>query len=144
MGMLHNIDKWSATHHPRWLVFPRVALGILLIVKGISFMIDTVRLESLLTETNIIIDSGWLPLLITSLHLLCGFLLILGLFTRVACFIMIPFLLGAVLIVNAPGSNFASSNELLTSVLAFLLLLFFLIEGGGPVSLDSFLKDNPR
>lgn len=142
--MLHQIEKWSASHHPRWLVLPRIALGMSLILKGISFMSDTVMLENMLTETNVIFRGDWLPLVITSLHLFCGLLIIIGLFTRWATLLMIPILLGAVLLINIPGGTFSSTSEFIYSLIVFLLLLFFFIEGGGPISLDEHYGRNRK
>lgn len=142
--MLHQVEKWSTTHHPRWLVFPRVALGICLFVKGISFMSNTVSLESLLAESNVSSNSGWLLLVITWLHLLCGFLIIIGLFTRWASLVMIPILLGAVIFVNAPRGIFAAESEFGFSLVVLVMLIVFFIEGGGPLSLDDYFKKNPR
>jgi putative oxidoreductase len=144
MGMLHQVEKWSTTHHPKWLVIPRVALGICLILKGISFMSNTVNLESLLAESNMPSNEPWLPLIITWLHLLCGFLIIIGLFTRWAALLMIPILLGAVIFVNAPRGIFAAESEFGFSLVVLVMLIVFFIEGGGPLSLDDYFKKNPR
>lgn len=134
--MLHQIEKWSATHHPRWLVLPRVALGICLFLKGISFLSNTISLETLLSESNVATNTEWLVLAITWLHLLCGFLIIIGLFTRWAALIMTPILLGAVIFINAPRGIFAAESEFAFSLVVLLMLIFFFIEGGGPLSLD--------
>jgi uncharacterized membrane protein YphA (DoxX/SURF4 family) len=144
MGMLHNIEKWSTSHHPRWLVLPRVALGICLFLKGISFMSNTVDLELLLTESNMAVSGPALTIIITWLHLLCGFLIIIGLFTRLATMLMIPILTGAVLFVNAQRGIFAAESEFGFSLIVLLMLVFFLIEGSGPLSLDNYFKKNPK
>ena len=142
MGMLHNIEKWSTSHHPRWLVLPRVALGICLFLKGISFMSNTVDLELLLTEANMAVSGPAFPIIITWLHLICGFLIIIGLFTRLATMLMIPILTGAVLFVNTQRGIFAAESEFGFSLIVLLMLVFFLIEGSGPFSLDSYFKKN--
>jgi putative oxidoreductase len=144
MGMLHNIEKWSTSHHPRWLVLPRVALGICLFLKGISFMSNTVDLELLLSEANMPVSGPALTIIITWLHLLCGFLIIIGLFTRPATMLMIPILTGAVLFVNAQRGIFAAESEFGFSLIVLLMLVFFLIEGSGPLSLDNYFKKNPK
>ncbi|WP_385887159.1 DoxX family protein [Terrimonas alba] len=144
MGMLHQLEEWSTTHHPRWLVFLRVALGICLIIKGISFMNDSVGLESLLAETSMGFTNTWLPIFITWVHMLGGFFIIVGLFTRVATLFLIPVLLGAVFFVNIPRGIFAPGSEFGFSLVVLLLLIFFFIEGGGPLSLDDYFKRNPR
>ena len=140
--MLHNIEKWSASHHPRWLVLLRVALGICLFLKGISFMSNSVDLQSLLTET--LVTSPSLSIIITWLHLLCGFLIIAGLFTRWAALLMIPILTGAVIFVNVQRGILAPGSEFGFSLAVLLMLIFFFIEGGGPMSLDSYFRKNPK
>ena len=144
MSMLRQIEKWSTTHHPRWLVLPRIALGICIILKGISFISNTVYLDSLLAETSVGISGAWLALTITWLHLLCGFLIIIGLLTRWATLLMIPILLCAVIFVNAPRGVFAAESEFGFSLAVLLMLVFFFIEGGGPFSLDDYFKKNPK
>lgn len=138
MGTLQQLEKWSTTHHPRWLIFLRVILGICLILKGISFMSDTVHLESLLAETTINNLSGWIAIVITWLHLLGGFFIIVGLFTRITTLLLIPILLGAVLLVNLPKGIFAPGSEFGFSLAVLILLIVFFIEGGGPFSLDNY------
>ena len=144
MGILHHIDQWSTTHHPRWLVLLRVALGISLFSKGISFLSNTVDLETLLTESSLRASPVWLILIITWIHLLGGFLIIAGLFTRLAVLLQIPILFGAVVFVNAPKGIFAGESEFTFSLLILLLLIFFFIEGGGPVSLDDYFRKHPK
>ncbi|MGK2860619.1 MAG: DoxX family protein [Chitinophagaceae bacterium] len=144
MGTLQQLEKWSSTHHPRWLIFLRVILGICLIIKGISFMDDSVTLESMLTDTKLGTTNGWLPLIITWLHLLGGFFIILGLFTRWSTLLLIPVLLGAVLFINLPRGIFAPGSEFGFSLAILLLLIVFFIEGGGPFSMDNYFRKNPQ
>ncbi len=142
MGTLQQLEKWSSTHHPRWLVFLRVILGICLIIKGISFMDDSVTLESMLADTKLGTTNGWLPLVITWLHLLGGLFIILGLFTRWSTLLLIPILLVAVLFINLPRGIFAPGSEFGFSLAILLLLIVFFIEGGGPLSMDSYFRKN--
>ena len=144
MGMLHRLEQWSTTHHPRWLVFLRVVLGAALFFKGISFISNTLVLETMLAESSLSVSPLWLVLLITWIHLLGGFLIIIGLLTRWAVLLQIPILLGAVIFINAPKGIFAAESEFAFSLIVLLLLIFFLVEGGGPLSLDNYFHKNPR
>jgi putative oxidoreductase len=144
MGTLQQLEKWSTTHHPRWLVFLRVALGICLIIKGISFMDESVTLESMLSGTSLGFTGGWLPIIVTWLHLLGGFFIIIGLFTRLSTILLIPVLLVAVLFINLPRGIFAPGSEFGFSLAVLLMLVVFFIEGGGPLSLDDYFRRNPR
>jgi uncharacterized membrane protein YphA (DoxX/SURF4 family) len=138
MAILHQLDKWSTTH-PRLLLLLRAALGIALVSKGISFISDIMSLKALLAESNFGFLPDWIALVITWIHLLCGFLITIGLFTRLSALIQIPILIGAV-IINLSIGIFTPGSELVFSLLVLVLLVFFLFEGGGELSLDDYIK----
>ena len=138
MTILHQLDKWSTTH-PRILLLLRAALGIALVWKGISFMSDMMSLKALLAQSSFGFLPDWIALVITWIHLLCGFMITIGLFTRLSALLQIPILIGAV-IINASTGIFTSGSELIYSLLILILLVFFVFEGGGELSLDRFIK----
>jgi uncharacterized membrane protein YphA (DoxX/SURF4 family) len=144
MGTLQQIQDWSATHHPKWLVVLRVALGLCLFIKGISFLNNTVILDQLLAGSIVSTSINWLPLAISWAHLLGGFLIIIGLYTRWAVFLQIPILIGAVIFISVHKGIVSSGDELIFALIILILLFFFLIEGSGPISLDNYFKKNPR
>ena len=141
--MLHQLQQWSITHHPKWLVIVRVALGFSLILKGFYFISNSVYLQNMLQQSNL---SGmdWLKIVIPVLHLAGGSLIVAGVFTRWAVLIQIPILLGAVFFVNARHGVFAGQSELGLSLAILVLLCFFFAEGGGPISLDDYFRRNPK
>ena len=141
MAVLQQLEKWSITH-PRLLVLLRVALGITLIFKGVVFIGDTMSFRALLAGSSFSSMPDWVLLFITWAHLLCGFLITIGLFTRLAVIAQIPILIGAVFI-NAPRGFFTPGSELVLSILTLLLLVFFLLEGAGQLSLDYYFKKHP-
>ena len=138
MTILHQLDKWSTTH-PRLLLLLRAALGIALTSKGISFISDMISLKALLSASSFNFLPDWVALVITSIHLLCGFLITIGLFTRLSALVQIPILIGAV-IINATTGAITPGSELIFSLLVLILLVFFLFEGGGELSLDEYIK----
>ena len=142
--MLGQLEQWSTRHHPRWLVILRVALGLCLFFKGFTFIRNTVALQTVLAESGMSNYVEWLPLVITWIHLLGGFLIIIGLLTRWAVLLQIPILLGAVFFINARGGVFAAESEFGFALVVLLLLIFFFFEGGGPISIDNFIKKNPK
>ena len=144
MGLLHRLDHWSVTHHPKWLVLLRVALGISLFIKGISFLSNSVALEQVITNSILGKNAIWLSSVIVWLHLFGGFMISIGLFTRLAVALQIPILAGAVIFVNASRGLFAGESELSFSIIILALLIFFFVEGGGPISLDSYFRKHPR
>jgi uncharacterized membrane protein YphA (DoxX/SURF4 family) len=106
-------------------------------------MNDSVSLENMLTETSFG-GNEWLAIVITWLHLLGGFFIIIGLFTRLSTLLLMPVLLVAVLFVNLPRGIFAPGSEFGFSLAVLILLIVFFIEGGGPLSLDDYFRRNPK
>ena len=143
MTTLQQIKTWSATHHPRWLVIVRIALGLFLFSKGINFMRDTQLLERLIYGGQSLTENTthWLPICITWLNLLGGFLIIIGLMTRFMALIQIPILIGAI-VFNGQRAGIAPESELGFAIVTLLLVIFFLIEGSGPLSLDAYFQSN--
>jgi putative oxidoreductase len=139
MGTLQQINQWSLTHHPRWLVVLRVALGLCLFIKGFSFMMNATILERFVEYNPTFSKAWWLPIAITWAHLLGGVLIIVGLLTRYAILLQIPIVLGAVIFLSK-NSVLGSGPELAFSIFILLFLIFFLIEGGGPLSFDNYFK----
>ena len=139
MGTLQQINRWSLTHHPRWLVVVRVLLGLCLFAKGISFLANTSSLEELVRGSLVANRADWIVIGITWAHLLGGFLIIIGLLTRWAVVLQIPILMGAIIFINTRRESFGSF-ELPFALILLLLLMFFLVEGGGPLSLDNFFS----
>ena len=144
MGIIREVKQWSTTHHPKLLVALRVVLGICLFAKGIQFISDAAELESLLSNGHFNQSFPWLSWIITWVHLFGGFMIIIGLQTRLAVAMQIPIVTGAVFFINAGNGIFSSFSELLLSIIILVLLFVFLIEGGGPISLDNYFRKNPK
>jgi len=143
MTTLQQIRDWGTTHHPRWLVIVRVGLGLFLFAKGITFMHNATLLDRLIYGSASLAENQthWLPILITWANLLTGTLLIIGLWTRPMALLQLPILIGAITF-NAQRGVFAPESELILAILTLLLVVFFLIEGGGPLSLDAYFEKN--
>jgi putative oxidoreductase len=136
MNLLQKFEYWGDRHHPKWLDIIRIALGIFLLYKGVDFLRNTSELVSLMSLRSpfgsfLIILLGHY---VTFAHILGGFFLIIGMFTRAACLIQIPILIGAIIFVNSSQDVLRPYSELFLSVLILLLLIYFLIVGNGPLS----------
>lgn len=138
MNLIQKLEYWGDRHHPKWLDIIRIALGIFLCYKGVDFLRNTSGLISLMKNTSPF--SEFMTILLAHYvvfaHILGGFFLALGLFTRAACLIQIPVLLGAIIFVNISVTKAAFNpySELFLSIIILLLLIYFLIIGNGPLS----------
>ncbi|MEP6513552.1 MAG: DoxX family membrane protein [Parafilimonas sp.] len=135
MNFLERVGQWGDSHHPKWLSIIRIALGLFLFYKGIDFLIHMSELIGMMKSTSFGVFSYVLAgQYVVFAHILGGILLALGLFTRFACLIQIPILLGAVIFVNTNKDLLRPYSALLVSILVLLLLFYFLIIGSGPLS----------
>ncbi len=146
MNLLEKFEYWGDRHHPKWLDIIRIALGLFLCYKGIDFLRHTSTLISIMKSTSpfsefVIILLGHY---VTFAHILGGFFLAIGLFTRAACIIQIPILIGAIIFVNISTAmdTFAPYSELFLSIMVLLLLIYFLIIGNGPISVKLPPEEN--
>ncbi|QHS58989.1 DoxX family protein [Chitinophaga agri] len=144
MNLLQRIDRWGEAHHPRWLDGIRVLLGVFLFYKGVVFIQNIDVLKSVINESPVLtVMSFWLAHYIVFAHLAGGILIIFGLLTRVAIIANIPVLLGAIIFVHTTTGLFNVHGGVGLSILVLLLLVFFLVEGSGPMSFDDYMRRHP-
>jgi putative oxidoreductase len=142
MGIAQSDKVTSRARIPEWLVLFRVILGLLLLYKGISFISHANELENMIAGSRFKINEGAaiLAAYICIAHLAGGVFIVVGLLTRISCLFQLPILIGAVLFVNSPNSMFHLQSELILSIIVLLLLIVFIITGGGPFSMDRYIK----
>lgn len=108
MNLLYSIEKWGDTHHPKWLDFIRMLLGIFLFIRGVLFINNMDQLSALMTKSEFLgsMSLGVLAHYVVFAHIVGGALVPFGLLTRLACLVQIPVLLGAVfLLIQIPDSS---------------------------------------
>jgi len=140
MSIVQTIDRWSDKQTIKWLLLLRVAFGLMLLFKGFSFISHTQELEALIANSRFKDETRVLAQYVTFSHLFGGTMIIIGLLTRVAALIQIPVLIGAIFFVHAGNGLMSIDSQLGVSILALVLLIFFLIEGGGPYSIDRYIR----
>jgi len=141
MNYIQRLEHWGDTHHPKWLDFIRIVLGIFLLLKGIEFANNMNKL--MLMMSNLPFGNFMMIILghyVLFAHILGGVLLVTGLLTRIGCLIQIP-----VLIVAVFSNMFNQFSEFPLSILVLILLIYFLIVGSGRWSLDWYVnKEDER
>lgn len=138
-----NITEKTSSTQPRWLTIFRIALGLILFWKGITFIRDSSDLQLLLQRMSIgVVDknNGVIAFLITYVNLLGGLFIMVGLFTKTSSIIQIPILIGAVFFVNTKDGLNQSTSELVLSAIVLILLIVFAIKGSGVISADEYFR----
>ena len=141
MESVKKLNKWANAHTYLSLDLLRIALGVFLFIKGISFITNVQYLQDLMAPIDYTIEKigGGMFLVhyIAAAHFVGGIMIVFGLLTRWAIIAQLPILVGAVLI------NFAGnmhSQSLLLALITLVLCVFFLFYGSGKNSADYFFK----
>lgn len=137
MNLLEKLGTWGDKHHPKWLDIIRIALGAFLCYKGYDFLTNSSSLSAIMSAKSPFGSFSTILLshYVVFAHILGGFLMIIGMFTRFACLVQIPILIGAIIFVNSSSDTFKPYSELFLSILVLLLLIYFLIVGNGPLAI---------
>jgi putative oxidoreductase len=144
MNLTQKLDRWAYAHHPRWIDLLRIALGLILFIKGFFFIRNTDELVEVLSQNRFQWVSFALAHYIAFAHLVGGVMIIIGLLTRVAVAFQLPILFGAIIFINSKTGFFSGSSELSFSILILVMLVFFFIYGSGPASADQALENERR
>ncbi|UIR54575.1 DoxX family protein [Sphingobacterium sp. SRCM116780] len=142
MNLIHKIEHWGDSHHPQWIDYLRIALGILILVKGMSFVGDLDGVGALVQQVNYKLYIWGGVHYIVFAQIVGGLFLIFGFQTRLAAAVLLPILFGAVFFVNITNGFSFLNSELWLSIIVFIFLIVFLIMGSGKYSLDN-LMDKP-
>ncbi len=139
MPPLHALIPWAEARRDTWLDCIRIYLGLGLLARGVMlvFNVRTDFVLDMLARTG----SNWLATgallhYVALAHFVGGILLAVGFLTRIAAFVQLPILFGAVFIVHRQDGLFALGQSLEFSALVLFLLVVIAISGGGPLSLD--------
>lgn len=140
MNLVQRVEHWGDEHHPLWLDFVRIALGVFLCIKGIQFLNNMGDMLNLVAHRMAFgsFASMMMSNYIAFAHLLGGILLILGVLTRFACLLQLPILLGAIFFINLSPDMYRPLSETLMAVLVLLLLVLFLVVGNGKIQMLQF------
>ncbi len=122
------LSSWS----PRVLSVLRFIAGFLIFFHGSQKLFNFPPKEGFTAATGLILVTG-------ILEFFGGLLLFLGLFTRIAAFILCGMLAVAYFTVHAPGGFFPILNKGELAVIYCFVFLYFAFTGGGAWSLDRLI-----
>lgn len=131
-------------HHPRWIDVFRIALGIVIFIKGIYFINNSDALIEILQNSKI---AGWTFIVehhVAFTYLVGGILISIGLLTRVAIIFQLPVFFGSVFCCLTHKGFFSVYTDLTFSIIIFFILFFFLIWGPGKFSVDEIMRKAER
>ena len=139
---VHPINRWAEAHTDVFLDLVRIYLGLGLFMKGVFFMSHGDYLLKLLQDSgDWFIAPATIAHYVIPAHIFGGFLLAIGLLTRVAALAQVPVLVGAMFWVYLPKVMAVEPRQNLEfSALVLFLMLMILVFGAGRWSLDHYLS----
>lgn len=139
MSVVTDVEKWGNSHRPGFLDIFRIVLGVFITYKGFVFILNIDELQSTTAGMNLWFAGAALAHYVIFAHILGGPLIVFGLFTRAACVVQLPVLIGAVIFVNYPKGFLSVGNhmELEMSLIVLVGLIVFIVFGAGKYSLDA-------
>lgn len=132
MKFLKQINKKDKrnTSKSLVLVFFRIFLGLALFIKGINFARNQELLEKVILNIALLEKLSFLKIVIPFIHILGGFCIIIGIYSKLAILIQIPILLAAITFLLISGAIFYY-REILFAVTILILLFIYLKIGDG-------------
>ena len=136
MKLFEKTENWLDTHVDTAYMLIRFFLGTALFVRGILLSSDPDAILKL-AGTN---QLYWWYSYIIVIHIIGGFSLAIGFFTRLAALGQIPVLFGAVFFFHLKQGLVSVEQSLELSTLVLFLLVVYFFFGSGVFSIDSYIK----
>lgn len=140
MAQTRTFPQWMYAYRSAFYIFGRALLGLFLFLKGIYFVFNNQLLANLLEQSSFHIHNLTLVYFVSIVHICGGAFIALGLLTRAAIIAQLPVLLGAVFF-NIQARTLGIQSEWFLALVIFFMLLYFLVNGPGEVSMDAYRKN---
>lgn len=140
----NNLQLWLIENRDMCIEVLRIYLGIGLILKGVQFLLNDQLAVEYMNRVSLPFFEVFSVHVIVLIHLAAGFLLAIGLITRIAALIQVPLLFGAIFFVHMQQGLFSRAENLEFTLLVLFLLLVFSVYGGGRLSVDYLIERRRR
>ncbi len=115
-------------------------LGLMLFIKGILFLRNEGVLRQVFSEAKPIQKLSTLQVLIPWMHILGGFFILIGLYTRWAILVQLPLVVGAIFILLAAKEYPFFNTEITFAIIILLLLIVCFKYGDGFYSWRNLIR----
>lgn len=134
-----KLDSFYSAWTPRLLSVLRIITGFLFVAHGTQKLFNSPA-----SEQNAAVPLGSFMGFTGALEFGGGLLILFGLFTRPAAFILSGMMAVAYFMAHAPGGFLPIVNKGELAVLYCFVFLFLAVAGGGELSLDNLLRRGGR
>lgn len=137
MASIKQLNKWANANTTLSLDILRIAFGVFLFIKGISFFTERKYLHQIFDSLGGFASEMLLIHYVAFAHMVGGVMIVIGLLTRWSVWAQLPIIICAFLI-NFIGDF--NANNTFQSGIALILCVFFIFFGSGKHSADYYLK----
>ncbi|MCH8035409.1 MAG: hypothetical protein IH950_16845 [Bacteroidetes bacterium] len=134
MKLSNEIVKWFNTNHNLAYSLISIFLGVALFARSLILLSNLAAISELAGQNNLY----WWYSYINIIHLIGGLLLTLGLLIRIAVFLQIPILVGAVFFIQMWQGLMTEEQSLLLVVLVLVILIVYSFFVSISLSLDNY------
>jgi hypothetical protein len=114
-----------------FLLLLRIALGLFLFVKGVNFIRNESILTQVFSQVELIQKLSILQLLIPWVHILGGFFILIGVYTRIMTLVQLPLVVGAIFVLLNAKQNTFFNPEMFFALTILVLMILNLKFGDG-------------
>ena len=118
----------------------RIILGLTLFIKGINFVRNQEFLEGLISNAALLENLSFLKIVIPFIHILGGFMIIIGVYSRLMIFIQLPIIFAAIVLLLISG-GMSYYREIAFALVILILLISYLKFGDGLYSWKNLIKN---
>ncbi len=140
MNAILRVEEWGDHHHPIWLDFLRILVGLILILRGFLFALHSGVITDLVLEDPLQYLTFMGAQYIILFHIAGGILITLGILTRFSALMNLPILISEIFFINLPRDLMPFNSELVLSIALLIVLIVYLIFGDGKFSTDHFVS----
>jgi len=140
MNAVARVEEWADNHHPVWLDYLRIILGLLIVVRCFSFAANQAVVTNFLLSHRLeyLTFMGAQYLILIGIG--GGILIAFGLLTRFAALVNLPIVIGTLFFVHVRGGLTFLNTDVFISLAVLILLLMYIVFGSGIISFDSYYK----
>jgi uncharacterized membrane protein YphA (DoxX/SURF4 family) len=122
------------------LLLFRIILGFTLFIKGINFVSNQEFLERLISNTVLLKNLSFLKIVIPFIHILGGFLILIGVYSRLMILIQLPIIIAAIVFLLISG-GMSYYREIVFAFIILILLMSYLKFGDGFYSWKNLINN---
>ncbi len=135
-----KIEHWADLHHLEWFEYLRIFFGVILVAKGITYIINKDVVISMVENSEFSVLHYAIAHYVIGGYIVCGMAIAFGLFTRIAILFEIPAVFGSLIFLDLHKNLFVLNSVIVFSIIVLTLCIFYLVYGPGKLSIDYYME----